>query len=128
MKHETPIKMAYVGGEDLSLRLPIIKLLRSAGYDVCGVGPSAREKKLFKINNVPYEIYPLKRSFGVLSEILSFMRLYFVFKKNRYAIVHAFDTKPTILARIAAKIAGVPLIIGTIPGMGFSLFRGQPHK
>ena len=118
MRHQIPIKMAYVGGDDLSLRLPIIKLLRSSGYDVCGVGPSAKEKELFRINDVPYEIYPLKRSFGLFSEILSFMRLYQVFKKNRYTIVHAFDTKPTILARIAARFAGVPLIIGTIPGMG----------
>lgn len=118
MKHEIPVKMAYVGGEDLSLRLPMIKLLRQAGYDVCGVGPSAEEKELFRKNGIPYELYPLKKSFGVFSEILSFISLFLVFREKRYTIVHAFDTKPTILARIAARLAGVPLIIGTIPGMG----------
>ncbi len=118
MKYKMPIKMAYVGGEDLSLRLPIIKLLGAAGYDVCGVGPSAKEKELFRRNDVPYETYPLKRSSGVLSDILSFMRLYRVFKKNSYTIVHAFDTKPAVLARLAARLAGVPFIVGTIPGLG----------
>lgn len=115
------IQIAYVGGDDLSLRLPIIRLLKSEGFDICVVGPSIKEKELFEINDIPYEIYPLKKSFGIFSEILSFIRLHSIFKKNGFKMIHAFDTKPTILARIAARTAGVPLIVGTITGMG-SLF------
>jgi glycosyltransferase involved in cell wall biosynthesis len=33
-------------------------------------------------------------------------------------IVHTYDSKPSALGRLAAWIAGVPVIIGTLPGMG----------
>jgi glycosyltransferase involved in cell wall biosynthesis len=33
-------------------------------------------------------------------------------------IVHAYDTKPTVLAQIAARLARVPVVIATLPGLG----------
>jgi glycosyltransferase involved in cell wall biosynthesis len=46
-----------------------------------------------------------------------------IFRDERPAIVHTFDTKPGVLARLAAKIARVPVVIGTLPGLG-SLYAG----
>jgi N,N'-diacetylbacillosaminyl-diphospho-undecaprenol alpha-1,3-N-acetylgalactosaminyltransferase len=41
-----------------------------------------------------------------------------IIKNESPQIVHTFDTKPNILGRIAAKICGVQIIIGTQPGLG----------
>jgi glycosyltransferase involved in cell wall biosynthesis len=120
-KKDNTIKIAYVGGPDLSLRIPIIKLLRSSGYHIYGIGSNSSEKKLFNNNGILYVYYPLKRRFSIISELKSFLNLYTIFKRERFSIVHAFDTKPTIIARIAAKLAKTPIIIGTITGLG-SLF------
>jgi len=115
------IKIAYIGGPDILLRLHFIKLLILKGYEVCVIGSSKKEKEKFENEGILYHYYSLNRKFSILSDIKSFFQLYKILKKEKPHCIHAFDTKPTILGRIAAKLAGVPIIIGTIPGMG-SLF------
>jgi len=44
--------------------------------------------------------------------------MHHIFRQQKPDIVHAFDTKPCVLARLAARLAGVPIIIGTLPGLG----------
>ena len=115
------VKIAYIGGPDLLLRLSLIKLLICENYKVFVIGSSRKEKERFERERIPYCYYYLNRKFNVFSDIKSFFQLYKILKKEKPYCIHAFDTKPTILGRIAAKMAGVPVIIGTIPGMG-SLF------
>jgi hypothetical protein len=38
-------------------------------------------------------------------------------RKERPDIVHTFDTKPGVWGRLAARAAGVPVVIGTLPGL-----------
>ncbi len=115
------VKVCLCGGPDFSSRLPFIKVLATNGYNVTAIGSHKAEEDKFIKYSIPYRSYPLNRRFSVLDDIRSFLTLYSIFKREKSIIVHAFDTKPTILGRIAAKLAGVPIIIGTIPGMG-SLF------
>jgi glycosyltransferase involved in cell wall biosynthesis len=49
---------------------------------------------------------------------MTLIRLFFIFRKLKPDLIHAFDTKPCVWARIAARLAGVPIIIGTLPGLG----------
>jgi glycosyltransferase involved in cell wall biosynthesis len=42
-------------------------------------------------------------------------------------IVHTFDTKPNVWGRVAAKLAAVPIVIGTVTGLG-SLYAGNSPK
>ena len=112
------LKIAYIGGPDISLRLPIIKLLISKGYKICVIGSNKDEKQRFEKEGISYYCYSLNRKFSVFSDIKSLFQLYKILKKEKPYCIHAFDTKPTILGRIAAKLAGIPIIIGTIPGMG----------
>jgi glycosyltransferase involved in cell wall biosynthesis len=114
------IKIGYVGGVDIGLRLPIIELLHAKGYDICAIGP-LKQKNIFESKNIPYEVYPFKAGAGIFSEFASFLKLYSIFKKHQFTIVHTFNTKPAIVGRLAAKLAGVPCIIATITGLG-SLF------
>jgi len=116
---DSKVKICLCGGSDLSLRIPLCKALASNGYDITAVGSNEAEEAKFREHGISYLLYPLNRKMGFISEIRSLLALYNIFKREKFIIVHAFDTKPTILARIAAKFAGVPLIIGTIPGLGF---------
>ena len=65
----------------------------------------------------------LKRNIGK-SDVKAFIELYNIFKQYDFDIVHTNSTKPGILARIAAKMAGVKKIIHTVHGISF--YRGQP--
>ena len=53
--------------------------------------------------------------------MIDFYSLYSIIKLIRTIspkIVHTFDTKPGLIGRLAARICSVPIIIGTLPGLG----------
>lgn len=60
----------------------------------------------------------LKRNIG-LHDLKCFFELYKLFKRNQYDIVHTNSTKPGIIARIAAKCAGIRRVIHTVHGIAF---------
>jgi len=103
---------------------------RDRGYDVTLVtGPTfgaegeiesrAKEEKvnLIKISSLVRNINPLK-------DAVSLVRLYWVIKRSKYHIVHTHTSKTGILGRIAAKLAGVPVIIHTPHGHIFHSYFG----
>ena len=53
--------------------------------------------------------------------------LYDLFKKEKFDIVHTNSTKPGIIGRIAATMAGVPLVIHTVHGLAFHKFVKFPR-
>jgi len=110
--------VAFVGGPDISLRLELLKLLKSKGFKVLVIGSNRLEEKIFQVCGIPYYYYDLHRGILIVKNLRGFVQLYKIFKRIRPDIIHAFDTVPAILGRIAAKAAGVPVIIGTITGMG----------
>ncbi len=48
-------------------------------------------------------------------------------KREKFDIVHTNSTKPGIVGRIAATLAGVPFVVHTIHGLAFHKFV-KPHK
>lgn len=52
-------------------------------------------------------------------DIFAFIQIYRLCKKERFDIVHTNSTKPGIVGRIAATLAGVPLVIHTVHGLAF---------
>ena len=109
-------KIFFVGGEDISLRIPMIKLLETFKYNVSAVG--SEDKYFFEDQNINYYKYSLKRRFSLFSDFFTFYDLYKLFKIKKPDIVQTFDTKPNVIAVFAAYFAGVPRIIRTINGMG----------
>ncbi len=52
--------------------------------------------------------------------------IYNLCKKEKFDIVHTHSTKPGIIGRIAATLAGVPLVIHTVHGLSFHDFVKFP--
>ena len=67
-----------------------------------------------KINFI--QIQPFKSRYHFLYDSILLLKLIILFKKGHYDIVHTHMTKPGILGRIAARIAGVPIIIHGLHG------------
>jgi glycosyltransferase involved in cell wall biosynthesis len=72
----------------------------------------------------PYRMSPLANPFVDARAVWQLVRM---FRADRPAIVHTFDTKPGVWGRLAAKLAGVPVVIGTLPGLG-SLYSEPSWK
>ncbi len=62
----------------------------------------------------------LVRPIRPLSDLLAVFEMQAAFRRERPAIVHTHSSKAGILGRIAARLAGVPIIIHTFHGFGFN--------
>lgn len=89
------------------------------GFDLictCSKGPYTEEliRKGFNVINIPIE-----RNIKLYSSIRSVFRLYKLFKSERPDILHVHTPIASVLGRIAAKFAKVPIIIYTAHGFYF---------
>ena len=61
------------------------------------------------------------------NDIHAFWKIFKLCKKEKFDIVHTNSTKPGIIGRIAATLAGVPLVIHTVHGLAFHQFMKFPR-
>ncbi|MFW6029785.1 MAG: glycosyltransferase family 4 protein [Halanaerobiales bacterium] len=71
-----------------------------------------KEVKLYKVKG-------LRRDISPYHDLLALFRIYRIIRAGNYDIVHTHIAKAGILGRLAAKMAGVPIIIHGIHGTTF---------
>jgi glycosyltransferase involved in cell wall biosynthesis len=114
------IKVAHVATVDLSLRFLLLnqlKCLQDEGYTVTGVsaaGPHARE---LEEHGIPHVSMPLTRSITPLTDLIALWRLYRLMRRERFTIVHCHTPKAELLGQLAARLAGVPIVVDTFRGI-----------
>ncbi|MBN2013006.1 glycosyltransferase family 4 protein [candidate division KSB1 bacterium] len=64
-------------------------------------------------------INELRREIHPIFDLLAVLKLYRLFKKEQYNLVHTHSSKPGIVGRLAAKLAGVRCIVHTVQGFAF---------
>lgn len=71
-------------------------------------------------------VYPIdiKRNISVLHDLISLIKLYVYFKKEKPQIVHSITPKAGLLSMIAAYFARVPIRIHTFTGLIFPTSKG----
>jgi len=106
-----------IGGPDVDARLDLMFELRDR-YDVRAAGTATDLEPRFREASFGYDFYPLGRGANPLSDLRAFISLVRVCKERRPDVIHTFDTKPCVFGRLAARVAKVPVIVGTIPGLG----------
>jgi glycosyltransferase involved in cell wall biosynthesis len=88
------------------------------GYDASEDFMSTFRDAGIKVIRVKY----LRRDIGV-HDVKCFFELYNLFRLESFDIVHTNSTKPGVIARIAAKIAGCKSVIHTVHGISFHKFE-----
>lgn len=81
---------------------------------------SAGIKSIF-INSLVREINPI-------NDLMAFYTLYKLFKKEKFDVVHTHSSKTGVLGRIAAKLAGVPMVVHTVHGFSFPAAQNKLTK
>lgn len=90
------------------------------------MGEEFDESVFDKVKNNNFDIIQikgLKWKLNFLYDPIVLIKLIKMMKKNRYDIVHTHTTKAGILGRIAARIAGVPVIVHGLHGSTFEAFN-----
>ena len=104
-----------------SHRLSFARTLRDHGCQVTIAAAVERgyqqaiEKEGFRF--IPLQLQ--RRSFNPRRELASLFELVRLYRKERPALVHHITIKPVLYGSLAAKVAGVPAVINTIPGLGY---------
>jgi glycosyltransferase involved in cell wall biosynthesis len=115
--------LAIVGGPDLAARVPLLRQL-AARFCVHALGSSATAVASIRAAGFAADEYPLSRRVAPLGDLRALRALRAAFARLRPDVVHSFDTKPGILASLAARRARVPAVVTTITGLG-SLFASE---
>lgn len=110
-------RVCLVGGPDVDARLELMRVL-SRDFDLYAAGTDARLAAAFAEAGFRFRYYRMSRLTNPVVDAWAVWRLVRMFRADRPAIVHTFDTKPGVWGRLAAKLAGVPVVIGTLPGLG----------
>jgi glycosyltransferase involved in cell wall biosynthesis len=79
------------------------------------------EKRGIKLKIIPH----MRREINLVRDVLAFIELYCLIRKGKYTIVHTHSSKAGILGRLAAKIAGVKIIIHSIHGLPFFEYQNR---
>ena len=118
------LKVCHVASVDMTVRfllLPQLKSLLKEGYDICVVCSNGKMIKEIEREGIKVKTIEITRKlFSPISDIVAFIKLFFYFKKEKFDIIHTHAPKPALLGQLAAKMAGVPIIVNTIHGLYFT--------
>ena len=83
---------------------------------------------LAKVKEVPLRIIPtFGRRIRPFQDLITFVKLFLLMRRERPDIVHTHTAKAGALGRLAARLAGVPVVVHTFHGSIFSgYFRSFP--
>ncbi|MBU0491986.1 MAG: glycosyltransferase family 4 protein [Chloroflexi bacterium] len=111
-----------------------VAMLTAAGLDparyecsmVSGpqTGPEGEIISEVRARGIPLIILPeLVREISPAKDLLALVKLTRFMRRGRFHVVHTHSSKAGILGRVAARWAGVPVIVHTVHGWGF--YPGQ---
>jgi glycosyltransferase involved in cell wall biosynthesis len=122
------ITRMIVGGAQENTLLSVEGLDRLDRYQVTLVsgvdrGPEgdllARARETTHLVVVP----ELARAINPIADLKAFADLYRIVRRGRYHIVHTHSSKAGVLGRLAAKLAGTPLVVHTLHSLVFHEYQ-----
>ena len=115
--------MIEVTNVDFSLRhflLPLMRGARARGHEVIGVCADGRLLDEVRAEGFRLAALPLARSLSPRAQWRAFLALRRLFRDERPDLVHAHMPISGFLARLAARLAGVPRVAYTCHGFLFN--------
>src|SRR5579862_3653695 len=116
-------KLIFLVTEDWyfwSHRLPMARAASAAGFEVAvATRVNAHGER---IRGLGYALHPLRWKRGrngPLASALAVLEIWRLYRRERPLLVHHVSLKPALLGGIAARLAGVKLVVSMITGSGY---------
>ena len=101
-------------------RQALIRTLQGAGFEVLAVGPPGPYEEAVARLGCWVDTYPLdRRGLNPVGELRSLTGLYAIYRRWRPVIAHHFTIKPNLYGTLTARLAGVPVVVATVTGLGY---------
>ena len=116
------IKIAYVTTVDLTIRfllLNCLHYLQRQSYQVFAICTPGSWAHDIKASGIRLLSVNMSRRVDPASDLVTFLRLISLFRRERPHLVHTHTPKANLLGRLAARLAGVSLVCGTEHGFYF---------
>jgi glycosyltransferase involved in cell wall biosynthesis len=117
----TPRRLVHLTTVDLSLELllgPQLSAFVEAGYEVIGMSAPGDHVPAVEARGVRHiPLTNATRAMAPHRDLLAIGELARRFRELRPDIVHTHNPKPGLYGRIAARLAGVPVIVNTVHGL-----------
>jgi glycosyltransferase involved in cell wall biosynthesis/ribosomal protein S18 acetylase RimI-like enzyme len=113
--------VAHLTTTDLTLRYLLLGQLRrlaAEGYEVTGIsapGPHAAELGAAGIRHLPWR--NATRAWNLRADLRAAAELWSLLRRERFDLVHTHNPKPGVIGRVAARLAGVPVVVNTVHGL-----------
>jgi hypothetical protein len=121
-------RVVHVTTVDMSVRhllLNQLLQLRDAGFDVAAMSAPGPDLEPVAGAGVPHFPIPFTRQLTPLADLKAFWRLWRTFRRERFTIVHTHQAKAALFGQMAARLAGVPIVVNTLHGFTFTI--APPH-
>ena len=110
-------------------RGPLIQALREQGVRVHAIAPPGRYVQNIEslgANFVPWDLS--RRSYNPFLELKALLSLARIYRRLRPQLVQHFTVKPNVYGALAARLAGVPVVVGGITGLGYLFTPGSEGR
>ncbi|MCW3477818.1 glycosyltransferase family 4 protein [Limobrevibacterium gyesilva] len=117
------MKIVEITNVDFSLRhflLPLMRGIRARGHEVVGVSAEGPLLEVARGEGFRVVSLPLARSFSPVAQWRAFRALLALLRAERPDLVHGHMPISGFLARVAARVAGVPRVAYTCHGFLFN--------
>lgn len=118
------IRVAHILNSDIGLHVHArnyFPYLKQQGYEIEVVSSPGQYVRgdMVTDDGIPVKAIPFPSRYTPTLDLKAFLQLARHFRKRRYDIVHTHSVKPGLLGRVAARLAGVPVVIHTVHGFHY---------
>lgn len=116
------VKVAHLTTVDMSVRHLLLNQLlelKRAGFDVTAISASGPDIGPVEAAGIRHLAVSFTRRMSPASDLKALFQLWWIFRRERFTIVHTHQAKAALLGQLAARAAGVPIVVNTLHGFYF---------
>jgi glycosyltransferase involved in cell wall biosynthesis len=114
-------RLVHLTTTDMSLDWllrPQLEAFADAGFEVIGMSAPGPHVAALEASGIQHVALPsLTRTMAPLQDLRAVRDIHRELRRLRPAVVHTHNPKPGVLGRIAARGAGVPVVVNTVHGL-----------
>lgn len=99
--------------------LPLVNGMRATGWEVTSVCSDGKEIAGLRAQGYCVETIPIARSMNPWLALKSLIALVRYFRQQKFDVLHAHTPVAALIGRVAARLAGIPLVVYTAHGFYF---------